>query len=218
MTNTWHSVLIQQTPLIGTGSEWFWAMLQFVIVTLTLWLIYRHIRIQTSSHVISSLHALQARWSRPCMLRARLSTCESWLAGEHDFDVHDQDVAAFFEELGMYVNSELLPKKVIWDTYSWPIECYWRICQPGIVEMQNKFRGPSVFKEFEALATKMSKLNPKYGAPAFSLTDDELRRFFTGEVKTLNVELADAAVNEVEPDAPTTASTATSEPAAGEST
>lgn len=193
MTNTWYKVVTEQVPLIGTGSEWFWAMLQFVIVTLTLWLIYRQIRVQTSSHVISSLQSIRDRWNQPVLLKARMAACQSCLDDANNFDVHDQEVASFFEELGMYVSSKLLPDKVIWDTYSWPVECYWRLYQGGIKEMRNEFRDPTIFIEFENLGIRMRKLNSKYGAPAFSLTDKEMRRFFVGEVTTLRTQLEEVA-------------------------
>lgn len=45
--------------LVGPGSEWFWSMLQFVVVTVTLYAIYRQIRLQSASAAIEQAAALQ---------------------------------------------------------------------------------------------------------------------------------------------------------------
>ena len=41
--------------LIGPGSEWFWSMLQFVIVAITLMTIYRQLRLQASAGAIEQM-------------------------------------------------------------------------------------------------------------------------------------------------------------------
>jgi hypothetical protein len=67
--------LISTITLLGSGSEWFWSALQFVVVTITLILIYVQLRVQTSSHVVLALSALNDRWNSKAMLLARLNAC-----------------------------------------------------------------------------------------------------------------------------------------------
>ena len=63
--------------LIGPGSEWFWAMAQFVAVVVTLLAIYRQLRAQGSSNALARLEALSSRYESRAMTLARLHTALS---------------------------------------------------------------------------------------------------------------------------------------------
>lgn len=58
--------------LIGSGSEWFWAAVQFVAVVVSLAAIYRQIRAQGAANFMQRRQTLDARWSSPRMAHTRL--------------------------------------------------------------------------------------------------------------------------------------------------
>ncbi len=63
--------------LIGPGSEWFWSMLQFVIVAITLYAIFRQVRLQASAAAIEQVEALYREWNSERMARNRLIVLEA---------------------------------------------------------------------------------------------------------------------------------------------
>jgi hypothetical protein len=52
-----------QGALIGPGSEWFWSMLQFIVVAGTLIGLYRQLRLQSSQGAIEQLDAFEREWA-----------------------------------------------------------------------------------------------------------------------------------------------------------
>jgi hypothetical protein len=67
--------------LIGPGSEWFWSMAQFVVVTATLVAIYRQLKAQGAANALGKLQFLEDRWNADRMSYARLTTALSLKTG-----------------------------------------------------------------------------------------------------------------------------------------
>ena len=59
--------------LFGTGSEWFWSMLQFVVVAITLAGIYVQSRQARAANAFARAGAMRERWSGERMVRRVLS-------------------------------------------------------------------------------------------------------------------------------------------------
>ena len=59
--------------IFGPGSEWFWAMAQFVVVVITLAGIYRQLRAQSSANAFHQMATLNDRWNSDHLVRARLA-------------------------------------------------------------------------------------------------------------------------------------------------
>jgi hypothetical protein len=59
--------------LIGPGSEWFWSMLQFVIVAVTLVGIYYQLRSSQSANAFTQLGALVDEWNGERLTRKRMT-------------------------------------------------------------------------------------------------------------------------------------------------
>jgi hypothetical protein len=155
----------------GAGSEWLWAFWQFVVVALTLifiavqvWLQRRQTRIQAMSHVVQSICTIQERWHSEAMQHVRSEVCNQWKKGKREFDGACEDIASFFEELGIFVKIGAIPKETMWDVQSWSIEYYWGMFEKGIVEVRKDY-GEDVYCEFEKLFQEMRKISDKKGLP-----------------------------------------------------
>lgn len=59
--------------IFGPGSEWFWAMAQFLLVAATLLGLYRQIRQQNAANALQRMDSLQGEWNSPRMIYARLA-------------------------------------------------------------------------------------------------------------------------------------------------
>jgi len=59
--------------IIGPGSEWFWAMAQFVVVVVTLVGLYRQLRQSNAANAVQRMEAFQGEWNSPRLIYARLA-------------------------------------------------------------------------------------------------------------------------------------------------
>jgi hypothetical protein len=177
-----NATLINETnwTIFGKDSEWFWALMQFVVVTITLALIYGELRISSAAHMLSSLTCLNERWTSKDMVWQRRKLCEAYLKNESVLVLGHQIVFTFFEEVGLYVSKRWVPRKVIWDTYSYYIENYWDMCSQEVAARQSK--DSSTFEQFAWLAKTMRTLNRKRRIPSTTRTKEQLREFAEGEI------------------------------------
>ena len=65
----------------GPGSEWFWIMLQTVVVAITLVGIYFQFRLQRAANAFDQLNRMGEQWDSEPMLRARLGAARALAAG-----------------------------------------------------------------------------------------------------------------------------------------
>ena len=61
--------------IFSQDGNWFWGMSQFIVITISLILILRQLRIQADAHLVNSLTTLEYRWKSQLMLKARRITC-----------------------------------------------------------------------------------------------------------------------------------------------
>jgi len=61
----------------GSTSEWFWTMAQFLAVVLSLWFIYRQVKLQRLGNMVASLANLKARWHSPEIAKFRHTFVEN---------------------------------------------------------------------------------------------------------------------------------------------
>jgi hypothetical protein len=178
------ATLLNETEwtLFGKGSEWFWALMQFVIVTITLVLIYGELRISSAAHMLESLTSLNERWTSKDLVSQRRKICRAHLKGDPVLTLGNQIVFTFFEELGLYVRKGWVPQQVIWDTYSYYIENYWDMCSQEVVDRRKKSTDSSTFEHFDQLAVAMRVINKKRKIPCTRRTKEQLREFAQGEM------------------------------------
>ena len=165
--------LLMQTCFWGIGSEWFWAFLQFVVVALTLALIYVQFRVQTASHVVQSLSTIHTRWNSESMLRVRHHVCSQWIAGHRNFDAVGQYLAEFMEELGNYRRIHALTNRDLWEVQSWYIEHYYAMFKKGIKKYRQTYNDDSIYSQFELLFNYMRKEDIKQNSPTSLYESDE---------------------------------------------
>lgn len=167
----------------GKGSEWFWAMLQFAVVTVTLVVIYVQIRLQSASHVVHALNAIHARWNEDAMLRARHAHCSAWLSGDREIDPVADYLCEFIEELGSYLKIGAIPAEILWDAHSWYIENYYFLLHDSLVARRESFNDRTLYQDFERLFEVMRAINVRRGAPSDAKSEEEQRQFAEGEVR-----------------------------------
>jgi hypothetical protein len=175
--------LVNETEwtVFGKGSEWFWSLMQFIIVTATLIFIYGQLRISAAAHMLGSLTSLNERWTSTDVVSQRKKICEAHLGNKPVLTLGTQIVFTFFEELGLYTKTGWVPRQVIWDTYSYYIECYWDMCSQEVADLRRVSNDSSIFENFEKLAKVMRRINKKRKIPSGARTKEQLKVFAAGE-------------------------------------
>jgi hypothetical protein len=164
--------------------------MQVVAIFSTLGFIYIQVRLQTASHVVSTINIINNRWESEVALKARYMACESYLAGNREFKAVDQKVAELLEEIGVIVHIKAVPKKIIWETHSWYIEHYYPMFEIGIQQYRKKYGDKHLYSEFEWLHLELKKVSRKKGLPEIERNGKEVEMFEEGELETIQTQLS----------------------------
>jgi hypothetical protein len=179
--------MIPLQGIFGPGSEWFWAMAQFVVIAVPLFFINSQIKLQRLGNALSSLFALREQWNSEKMGYARKLICENQNPSSNKIGANEGAVLGFFEEIGLYLHSGVFDKRTIWDLYSYWIEYYWLILNPNIKECRKKESDETLFERFESLYLCMSNISRRRGL-LVKKSDEQLQKFREGEIQEFNNE------------------------------
>lgn len=172
---------------IGPQSEWFWAMLQFLTVAASLYLIYKQIRIQSQANMLTALFELSTKWNTPHMLESRHHVSDSSLRGlkDHAINQHEERIGSFFEEIGFFLRQGAFSPEAIWEQYSYYVEHYWPMLEPHVREFRKTERDDTWFEQFESLYNRMQKIAKKRGVYVIWRDRADLEKFARGELYTV---------------------------------
>lgn len=185
---------LAQNHYWGEGSDWFWtfgqfvfALVQVLVVPITLFFIWRQVKLQTEqtaieakSHILQSVCTIQDYWISETMQRARHDVCNRWKDGTSDFDGACDHIANFFEELGTFAKIKAIPNETIWDVWSWDVEHYWHMFEEGILKVRKEYN-ECVFCEFEELYKTMRTLSKGRGLEP--VDEPCIKKFIKREIK-----------------------------------
>ncbi len=145
--------------LFGSGSEWFWVMAQFLVLTLTGIGIYRQLRAQGSANALSAQASLLARWESSELVRLRLAALMDIATGKTGEPPTLSIVGNFFADVAALVTHRHLRPTDSWETWSGQVQFWWAVMGPWV----STFRAgnPGVYGEFEELAATMAELDRK---------------------------------------------------------
>jgi hypothetical protein len=156
------SLVLYKIPIqgiFGPGSEWFWAMAQFIVIAVTLFFAAYQINLQRLLNTFSSIFALREQWKSEEMCYCRKVICENHNPSSFSIGANEGAVLGFFEEIGVYLERGVLGEKIIWDLYSYWIEHYWIIFEPSIQEYRRNTSDKTYFEHFESLYIRIAIAN-----------------------------------------------------------
>jgi hypothetical protein len=152
--------------LIGPGSEWFWSMLQLVVVVVSLAALYRQLRAQGSANAVQRMDSLQGAWESERMIHVGLLVtlwCKQ--AGGTSPGLEAQAALAslcdFFENLSDLEEEGYLTWKEVENSWGQALAVYWTLLSPAILERRGQ--GTTVYPGFERLAQKAKASAAKRG-------------------------------------------------------
>jgi hypothetical protein len=173
---------LENSQIFSQAGEWFWTMCQFFVVSITLFLILRQIRLQNDSHLVNSFACLESRWNSLMMLQSRRLTCERFKPNITSMEQPTAHLGYFFEEIGVYCRRGILDKEVIWEMYSFHIEHYWIMAKNSILCFRKECGDGTFYKNFEYLYNEMLQISRKKGAPTHEKTSEDIVGFIGYEL------------------------------------
>ena len=149
---------------VGPGSEWFWAMAQLVIVTITLFAIYRQVRAQSSANALQLVEAMNQKWDSDRMLRSRLQVVLA-VRQKAGFDAIYPflGITTFFEDLEALREERHVTTEWVWGNWGRTIQFWWQILAPSIEQGRIVEDQPTGNQAFEALNRLMRETDVKEG-------------------------------------------------------
>jgi hypothetical protein len=166
--------------VVGSGSVWFWSMIQAIVVAVSLYLIYRQLRAQRLANTLTTLKAMDSRWNDGRLAVARSMICSAYPSADTNIDFYEEDVLTFLEELGIYVKSGAFDIHSVWDLYSYYIEHYWPILEPKVKDLRAVEQDDSYYEKAEWLYGRICKQSIRRKARPRK-TAEQLSRFAHGE-------------------------------------
>jgi hypothetical protein len=147
---------------IGPGSEWFWTMLQFVVVAVTLVGIYYQLRSSQSANAFAQLGSLVDEWQGERLTRKRRAIYLALRDGAAPADIPDaaaEAVANYWEKVGSLVRAGHIAPSLIAEGHA-GAESFWGILDSWVQRVRTEGANPKFYEHFEWLAATMVRLHP----------------------------------------------------------
>ena len=168
----------------GPGSEWFWTMLQFVVVAVTLVGIYFQLRLQRAANAFDQLNRITAEMESETMLRARLAVARSIAAGEAAPEGAMVVVANYWENVASLVRGGHVDRTVLYESGGASAPVMWAALADTARDLRQLRNDPTIWKQFEWLARTFTAHAAKK-QEAFSFDHDAVVRIFTAGIPGL---------------------------------
>jgi len=147
--------------LIGPGSEWFWSMLQFIVVAVTLVGIYYQLRSSQSANAFTQLGALVDEWNGERLVRKRTAVILALRDGAAPADIPESSaiaVANYWEKVGALVRAGHIPASLIAEGMGFTSD-WWGILAPWVLWQRTEYANPNFWEHFEWLAGTLVRLH-----------------------------------------------------------
>ena len=147
---------------LGPGSEWFWTAFQGVVVALSLWGLFRQVRLQTAQKLRQDVADLAAQWQSERMLRHRLVIATA----QRDGTLEDLDgpapsaVANFWEMVGSLTRADHLDKGLMAELMGDGLCRSWQALESWVRRTRRVYSTEEIFRDFEWLVHETLHIEP----------------------------------------------------------
>ena len=164
--------------IFGPGSEWFWAMAQFVVVVITVMAVYRQLRAQGAANAVGRVDTLSGRWSSDLLAYTRLA-----LALELRYEPTSERTMArarpvlnFFADLDDLHSAGYLSLKEIALAWGNDIQRWYPALTP-VLERERAIHGEPDAYKFDELVAELRRFDLKRGVVHDQGSEAEIRRW-----------------------------------------
>lgn len=173
-----------QGALIGPGSEWFWSMLQLVVVTITLIGIYYQFRLQRAATTFEQLNRLQEEWGAEQLIRARLRAARAIQAGKLAPFAPTALLGDFCEGVASLIRHGHVSAHIVYETLGPSLMTWWVLLEDTVMDVRTRDNDPTTFVHFEWLAHTLEALAVKDQVGAESLERAGVLRALPGYIES----------------------------------
>ena len=172
---------LEGSTIFGPGSEWFWAMAQFVLVAATIVGIYFQLRAQHAASLIEQSREWVREWGDDVLtadILAALIDLQERPAVASGLPEPAKDVANWFEALGYLVAERHLRSIDVWHHMRPDVALWWALLTPYVKREREIGGSDHYFEWFEKLELEMERLDRKITGKTWDV-DGELQ--FVGQ-------------------------------------
>ena len=184
--------------LWGPGSEWFWTMLQTVVVAITLVGIYYQFRLQRAANAFDQLNRLGEQWNAEPMLRARLEVLRAVAAGRDAPERALSVIGNYWETVASLVREGHVNARSVSETYGGAAAMWWSAVAGTTRALRVDRQDPTIFSNFEWLAKRSSADGVKGGAPR-EYDPDAVRAIFKSAIPGMEDRIRQAEQSRMAP-------------------
>ena len=155
--------------ILGPGSEWFWSMAQFVVVTVTLVGIYFQLRIARDANAFEQMDRISEEWESELMTRHRLEILVALGDGRKPEDVPNGAagyVANFWEKVAGLVRAGHVNRRIVYDSLGGPCRWWWALLAPNIRRFRLETGELNSSEHHEWLASVFAVMDTQVGVTA----------------------------------------------------
>ena len=154
--------------LVGPDSAWLWSAISGIALVLTLFAIYRQLRLQRSVNAREKVMDLLREYNGELVTRQRLATVESLLRGEtfNRFSPAIWQVCSYWENIGNLIKKGHLERNILYPLLGASSVMWWQILGPVCADMRLEHSMPDLFEPFEWLVRDVEKRNANSGVVA----------------------------------------------------
>jgi hypothetical protein len=181
--------------IVGAGSEWFWAMGQFVIITATLVGVYRQVRVQAGATEIQLSRELLRTMGTAAQTRSRLEVLKASKAGTNRAELPYGPAATvgdLYEEMAGWVRSGHMPLSLVYRDLKPFVRIWWFVLEPFVRSQRIKMDRVDVWDNWEWLVAMMDKLDRKAGVIPTQLDEATFAKSLDDRIERALVEARDA--------------------------
>lgn len=152
--------------IFGDGSQWFWSMLAFLAVPITGYVIYSQLRLARSIRAREQVEGLDREWDSERMMRYRLELLRAIRDGADPAHLPPgalAGIAVFWDRIGELVHRGHLDARPFHQRYSRVCQQWWAALETSVRRSRAALYGPTFYRDFEWLATRMAELDRAQG-------------------------------------------------------
>jgi hypothetical protein len=152
--------------VLGPGSEWFWSAFQGVVVAISLWALFRQLRLQTAQKHRDDVARLNAEYQSERLLRHRLAV---WKAVRDDTPPSEVSKGSFFalgnfwEGVAGFTKEKHLDAKLMAYHMGSDACWVWTALEPW-VRYQRQNYAEDYVSDFEWFVTEIVRIEPTLAA------------------------------------------------------
>lgn len=162
------AVLAAVGHMFGSGSEWFWVMLQAIVLLVTAIFVARQLATMRTANALVELRHLEERWESRALTEARGQVAQRLSAlPSATMDRSMRLIAEFFSDMDALRDRHVIGERDVME--AWGVRCdpWWVLLGAAVIQERVAEGSEKLYLGFEDLAMYARKRAKSYGfAPA----------------------------------------------------